>query len=339
MVGRRHELKAAKDAVAGTGAVVLAGRAGVGKTRLAQELLKDRGAHGWATAWVVGSNSGSRIPFGAFAPLLPILNTNVGVAARDSIDILLAARQAIVDRAERRRLILGVDDAHLLDEASALLTFQLASGTDRVAVVMTVRDGGGAPEPITALWKERLAERVRLEPLSRTEVKRLLEAGLGGSVSGYLVQQAWEASAANLLYLQELIDAARRSGRLVKDRGLWHLDGQLETSERLIELIRAHLDDEDSSTRGVLEAAAVGEPIDIAALQRVVDGEVTEACVHRGLLSLDQRAEGPVVRLAHPLYGEALRAQMSESRRMSLTEALADALEATGAGRGGELLR
>src|SRR5947208_3220564 len=66
MVGRRHELKAAKDAVAGTGAVVLAGRPGVGKTRLAQELLKDRRAHGWATAWVVGGKRGQPlVPPGA----------------------------------------------------------------------------------------------------------------------------------------------------------------------------------------------------------------------------------------------------------------------------------
>src|SRR5437660_6833829 len=75
MVGRRQELKAAKEAVARTGALVLAGRPGVGKTRLAQELLKDRRSHGWETAWVVGTASGARIPFGAFAPLLPILNT------------------------------------------------------------------------------------------------------------------------------------------------------------------------------------------------------------------------------------------------------------------------
>jgi DNA-binding CsgD family transcriptional regulator len=271
--------------------------------------------------------------------LLPILNTNVGVAARDSIEILLAARQAIVDQARRRPLILGVDDAHFLDEASALLVFQLVSGTDPVSVVMTVREGQRAPEPITALWKERLAERIRLEPLSRAEVKRLLEAGLGGGVTGYLAQQGWEASAANLLYLQELVEAARRSGRLVQDRGLWRLEGRLETSERLTELIRARLDDEDSSTRAVLEVAAVGEPLDLATFQRVVDGEITEVCVQRGLLSLDQRAEGPVVRLAHPLYGEALRAEMSESRRMSITETLADALEATGAGRGAGLLR
>jgi DNA-binding CsgD family transcriptional regulator len=113
----------------------------------------------------------------------------------------------------------------------------------------------------------------------------------------------------------------------------------LGTSERLIELIRAHLGDVDAESRGALDVAALGEPIDLAALQRVVDGEAIEVCVHQGLLSVEQVADGPVVRLAHPLYGEDLRAQMSDSRRTSITEALADALEATGTVGGSDLIR
>ena len=56
----------------GSPGVVLAGAAGIGKTRLAGELLTRARAAGRATAWVQATRSAGSIPFGAFAHLLPV---------------------------------------------------------------------------------------------------------------------------------------------------------------------------------------------------------------------------------------------------------------------------
>ncbi len=65
-----------------------------------------------------------------------------------------------------------VDDAHLLDEASMTLVHHLV--LQRLALlVLTVRPGESWPDPITALWKDGLAERVDLAALDRTALMRI----------------------------------------------------------------------------------------------------------------------------------------------------------------------
>ena len=50
---------------------MLSGAAGVGKTRLATELLEYAADQGWATQRAVGTRAVAGVPFGAFAHLLP----------------------------------------------------------------------------------------------------------------------------------------------------------------------------------------------------------------------------------------------------------------------------
>mgnify|MGYP003297879760 CR=1 FL=1 len=61
---------------------------------------------------------------------------------------------------------------------SRLHAFDLANGgeelhqlaaTDNTFVVLTVRRGAAVPDPITAVWKDGLAERIELRPLARAE--------------------------------------------------------------------------------------------------------------------------------------------------------------------------
>src|SRR5262249_33891905 len=143
--------------------VLLAGPAGVGKTRLAMELLDVAAARGWRTAVVRANPSAATIPFGAFAPLLP-------ATARSDADgqahSLRAAAAAVAALAAETTLLLVVDDAHELDEPSAAL-LQLLAVAPEVFVVGTVRvhEHGMAPA-ITALWKDELLERVEVPTLS-----------------------------------------------------------------------------------------------------------------------------------------------------------------------------
>jgi MoxR-like ATPase len=71
LVGRGAELKRASTLMrANRGAIVLAGAAGVGKTRLAAECLDLAAIRGFVPLRVSATQGAAGLPFGAFASLL-----------------------------------------------------------------------------------------------------------------------------------------------------------------------------------------------------------------------------------------------------------------------------
>ena len=148
LVGRRAELDmlAAATQDVGAGGVVLAGAAGLGKSRLAREALAQAESAGRATEWVAATRAAASIPFGAVSRFLPPADS----LGDDRLVTLRRAASAVAQRAHGRPLLLGVDDAHLLDDASAALIHQLAfSGL--AMVLATVRTGEPAPDSVVAL--------------------------------------------------------------------------------------------------------------------------------------------------------------------------------------------
>ena len=72
LTGRAEELQFGLDRLQSPGeggGLVLSGAAGVGKSRLAQELAARMSA-GWCVQWAVATPSASTIPLGAFSHLL-----------------------------------------------------------------------------------------------------------------------------------------------------------------------------------------------------------------------------------------------------------------------------
>ena len=81
LVGRAAELHRLHDLVAGSDSpgVMIAGPAGVGKTRLALEALRLAEAAGMGTARVTATRAAAALPFGALAPLIRIAGTVAGL--------------------------------------------------------------------------------------------------------------------------------------------------------------------------------------------------------------------------------------------------------------------
>src|SRR5918997_1045485 len=176
LVGRTEELaRLIRDLVEGRRGVVLAGLAGVGKTRLASEALEHCRRAGLATARVSATRAGAGIPLGAFASLLPTTRGPQRGAVDDRAHLLHECAVALAERAAGRRLVLSVDDAHLLDDMSATLVHQLAE-TGGATLLVTYRCTEPAPDPVMALWKDGLVERVELDGLGINAVRDVLTA-------------------------------------------------------------------------------------------------------------------------------------------------------------------
>jgi hypothetical protein len=69
----------------------------------------------------------------------------------------------LTDGVQPDRLLVFVDDAHLLDDLSALVLHHLVHSR-AAAVIVTIRTGEPAPAAVTALWKDGLLRRYELEP-------------------------------------------------------------------------------------------------------------------------------------------------------------------------------
>ena len=336
LIGRREELTAIEQSLTSPGsqAVVLAGAPGVGKTRLAREALALCKARKYVVQWAAATQAASSIPFGAVAHLLPRL----GGTVPDRVELLRRAVDGLVGGAGDRRLLVGIDDAHLLDDSSAALVHQLATATP-VAVLVTMRSEAQAPDPIVALWKDTGAERFEIQALSRAEVAALADTVLSGQVDGSTVQTLWRLTQGNPLYLRELILGGLDSGSLACAGDVWRWDGAIVTSPRLVELIKARLGRLNTEVLELLEILALAEPVDVQLLERLVDPRTLTAADRRGLLMTDDAGHSVQVRLAHPLYAEAIRARVSPLRARAVYRQLTQTVEAVGAPRLGDRLR
>jgi DNA-binding CsgD family transcriptional regulator len=340
LVGRASELRQIRGWLArrDTGGVVLAGAAGVGKSRLALEGLKLAEEAGCATVRIAATQSSVGLPFGAFASFLPAAEERPLRAADNRTDLLRRSAAALVERAGGRQLVLLVDDAHLLDEGSATLIHQLVATGDAF-VVATVRVGDPAPDSVIALWKDGLVERLEVQGLGIDQTRELLAAVLGGPADPGTATRLARRSRGNALFLRELVLGALQDGTLRNDRGIWRLVGSSAPSERLVELVETRLTRLNDDERALLEVVSFGEPLGTAELVTLGSQDLAEGLERKGLLA--SRSEGGrlQIRLAHPLHGEVLRTRTPAVRSRAIARSLAEAVEATGTRRREDGLR
>jgi DNA-binding CsgD family transcriptional regulator len=336
LVGRRSELEVLSTMLADApaGGVVLAGEAGIGKTRLAWEALAWAETAGWEVEWLVATRAAASIPFGAVSHLLPPAER----LGDDRLDTLRRTAELLAERSRGRPLLLGVDDAHLLDDASAALVHQLVLRGIAV-LVATVRTGEPAPDPVIALWKDGPARRLDLSALPPSATAELLERSLGGAVDGVTRKEVLRVTGGNPLYLRELVLGGLESGALRQVDRVWRWRGKLAGVTRLAELVQARLSTLDETARGAVELVAWGEPLGVGALERLVGRNAVQAAEDDGLLMVERSGRRTVARLAHPLYGEVLRAVLPLSRARAVAERLAAAVGAGALRRRDDLLR
>jgi DNA-binding CsgD family transcriptional regulator len=335
LVGRAEEVALCARLLSGGDAagLVIAGAAGVGKTRLASEVLDLARRSGFRVARATATKAARSIPFGAVAHLLPDMHRE---RAASPAELLRALRAALVDVDDGSRLVFGADDAHLLDAASATLLHQITAMRDAF-VIVTLRSGESVPDAVAALSKDEGCEYVELQPLSYEELSKMLEVVVG-PIDGPTLHLLWDATRGMPLLVRELVLDGVERGSLVERSGVWRWQGPLVPSRRVRDLIKGRIGDLDRSERDLLDAIALGEPFGRALFEGAA-ASAADGLVRRGVLEEVREGRRVALRMAHPLYAEAARATMSPTRAFSVQQQLAEAVEATGARRRDDVMR
>jgi DNA-binding CsgD family transcriptional regulator len=317
LTGRVEEVGVISDLVAGDEyrGIVLAGGAGVGKSRLARETVASAADAGWSVRHVAATASGRSIPLGAFAQWTDDVEGSPLVLARRVIGALIAG-------AEGPRLLVFVDDAHLLDELSALVVHQLALQQTAV-VIATIRSGQPAPDAVTALWKDGLVQRLEVQPLSRAESVELLTYALGLPPDQDCADRMWRLTAGNALFLHHLVEYEQQAGRLVHERGRCRWLGNPEVPPSLVELVEHQIGAVDAAVLDVVDLVAVAEPVEWHCLSMLAEQSAIEEADQRELI----RTSADAFYVGHPMYAEVRMKQCGPLRLRRLRGLVARAMQ------------
>ena len=302
IVDRPSEFGAVRSALTGSEGcgVVLVGAAGVGKTTLARAVT---GSLRSQVHWVASTESSRSIPLGVFAHL-------VGAStSRDPIALLASARESLV---AQENTVVGVDDAHLLDQLSATLLHQIA--VDHAGrILATVRSGEPVPDAVTSLWKDGYLQRFELKPFNKQQSIALVESVIGGTLEGLSADLMWESSGGNPLFLRHLVEGSIDAGTLTRVDDVWQLRGPTAVPSGLAALLETRLDQAGDDVVNALKLLALCEPLDLDALTELAGDDAVDKAETRGLIRIVQ--DGPVLnaRFSHPLVGDVVRSRLGKA--------------------------
>ncbi|WP_099037885.1 helix-turn-helix transcriptional regulator [Mycobacterium neglectum] len=307
LAGRDGELSTIRRALSGgskNSGVVIVGAAGVGKTRLAREVLARAENAGERTNWIVGTESARALPLGAFTALIsdPIADPMPNV--RHVINSFVAQQR-------QGRILLGVDDAHLLDGLSAHVVHQLAHSRG-ARLLVTLRAGTKPPDAITALWKDGLLTRLDLEPLTVDATRAMIETAVGGVVDARSARRFWKLTGGNALFGHQLVKDQVAAGRMRMVAGVWMWDGDVAVSQSISDMVGRRLHELDPDVALVVDTLSQCEPLAVDVLCDLVGRGDIECAEQLHLITIERSGGQLTARLAHPLYGELRRAAAGE---------------------------
>jgi DNA-binding SARP family transcriptional activator len=370
LVGRSHELdrltRAWQTAADGRGGVVtLTGEAGVGKTRLASELLARAGADGAATASCAALDLGGAAPFGMWAELIremlgatpqpkpdavwpqdlslliPDIHARFELAATERTPAspelerarLLEAVVALVEWAARARpLALLLEDLHISDGASLELTGYVARRLAGLPVLLV----------LTRRERPRRVEVDTLENALRSRGLMHAELVLGPLQPAYVADLARSAAHLEDDDVQRVVKAAEGNALLAVEMARALARGEHELSAGLRGAVAGAFGALGDDARSFVEIAAVAarelEPHEIATLPIHDPAQAATEALESGMFVARERRIG----FRHALLRETLYTELPDPRRVQLHHAWAQILIGhgdSGAQRAAELAR
>jgi DNA-binding SARP family transcriptional activator len=349
LLGRETEVDVLERAVRrsrdGHGAVwVVSGEAGIGKTRLVQEVAARARESGTTVAVGQTNETSDSSPYWPWAQVLRNLPgipgdgpAGVVMGTGDGSNLTQAAlHETVADLlAEEARsaghLLVVLEDLHWADEASLALLSTAAGRAHDVPLTLLCTYRVEDAEPVGAfgamlarLARTPATERLRLTGLSDATSRDLLAVRLGWEPDDALAARAAARTGGNPFFLQEL-------ARLVRDSSdpgaAWD-----DIPGTVHDVLTHRLSRLPVEARRLLDVAAVvGRDCELGLLEAVAG--LSPDDVDRGLaaavasgLATEVGSRVPVLHFQHALIREALYAQLGARARMRLHAAVGEAM-------------
>lgn len=360
LVGREVEIERAlgrwDEARSGRGGVVLvSGEAGIGKTRLCEELARAARADGAVVVVGAAQTEEASSPFAAILTTLdaafaehPALAGALGPDTRGRVAVPAAESgrlswlEAAMPGVERQRmfssvaqtvttaatehgLMLVLEDLHHADDGSLQLLTYLGriAPYHRVLLVLSHRSEPLVPELAvlrsTLLGDPRCTD-LRLARLAPDAVADLVAAASAGRASKATVESIWRLGEGNPFYCEELAAAT-------------DADGSSRVPERLYEVVTARLDRLGRPVREALQRVAVAEDrftadefVAVVGVDDATAFEYLDQAILAGVI--DEHGMG--YRFRHALLRRALERSLPRHRRRRIHAEMAERLGATG---------
>ena len=349
--------------------VLLAGDAGVGKTRLLSRFI-DRAKHGGACVLAGGCVELGDIGL-AYLPIVDALGGlaeqaadaellaevaatspglgrllpgigGVGPAAAvevgdglEQLRLFEAVRTLLLRRSEWSPVVMVVEDLHWADRATRdLIAYLARMRSGRVLLLGTYRsDGLDRRQPLRSLVAELLrlpaVEQLELNPFDQVELAEQLDALSGGPVPPAWVERIHRRSEGNPFYAEQLLVAGAGPREVALPSTL---------GELLLVRVEA-LSRQAQNVVRIVSVAGRAVPHDRLApltglLEPDLEGALREA-MQAGVLIIDRESEG--YRLRHALLREAVYGDLLPGERVRLHAAYARLLTSDSTGAAAEL--
>ncbi len=350
-VGREIELAAAAGqlADAGTATLLVRGPTGIGKSAFCREVLTRAHDGGWRVIAVGATASGSPYgPIGAIveqllvhgraplealpertrsilaqlSPLAPSAPPLQGALTRHQV--VAALRRALALGNAATPTVLCVEDAHLLDEATADVVYQLvAGGGDRLVVVLAYRAEWmrtSLPRGITELARHDRTLSLELGPLDDATIAELVALAAPGDPGPESIAQIARVAEGSPFFALELARALAHGAR----------DALPETVRQAITERLFGLD--PAITEALTALAVAEEQLDLASvlaltgLQEAAAFALLDAALDSGVLVV----AGTHYRFRHGLVRQALTDALPAHHRLRLHRDAAERLATAG---------
>jgi DNA-binding SARP family transcriptional activator/tetratricopeptide (TPR) repeat protein len=367
LVARQRELGLVEPlldrlAAGRSAALIMRGPAGIGKTRLLDEVRElGRGAGWQELSWQAIE---SRHPF-AFAPfamrlgelvtgteveawdepersavatILPGLGVSPHLQFSDRSALVVALVAALTRLARGQPALIAIDDLPWLDEASIEVLSAIASGFPDVPILLAVtyRDEESVPGTAAAILdglRRSGALELALGPLAERDIEPLVLAHLGGeSITPELAAWLFGQSEGNPLFCIEVARDSAERGVIRLDNERWHATGgepRREPPQAVRGLVATRIRSLDPAAIRLLQTAAQLGPVvgygTLAAVLPDIEGGLIEA-LDSALMSGLLVERGGGYAFAHPLFRVAVESESGTARRATLHLALAKAL-------------
>jgi DNA-binding CsgD family transcriptional regulator len=360
LVGRDEEARHLQAALGAAGAghggtVLVAGEAGIGKSRLVRETARAAGGRGFAVLTGRAVAGGVPTPFRPFAEALAGAGRAGRLPDSGELDPFRPALGRLVPEWRRLRppagdeplvflgeavlrllrvlspgsgCLLILEDLHWADRETLALLEYLADNcaTEKVLCAGTLRDeeateAAGLARALEARGSAAVLPLGRLDPLATA---RMTLACVGGTGLPDAVQTFVAERAEGLPFLvEEVLAALIGDGTLAERDGRWHSAdlGGAGVPATFADVVRARLDGLDADSRQVICAAAVlGRRFDWALLAPVTGLPATAvaAALRRGVGLQLVTADGAGFRFRHALTHEAVLAGLLPPERALL---------------------